>query len=128
MRRIYLALLQSGTLVALTCAVRSFAQERQPVTDARPLLIAAIGAADGQAHGVLTGRAADAITQRFKGTTPIYIDVSTERRYAQAGCSRLKVKFWQDGVQLTGVPTPRRQTVDFGLNYSRNGLPPKSLT
>jgi serine/threonine protein kinase len=69
----------------------------------------------------------DAITQRFKGTTPIYNDVSTERRYAQVGCSRLKVRFWQDGVQLPGVPAPRRQTIDFGINYCRDGLPPKSL-
>jgi hypothetical protein len=103
------------------------ALERVAVTDARSLLIAAIDAPDGEAHGVLTGQLADAITQRFKATTPIYIDVATERRYAQAGCRRLKVRFWQDGVQLPGVPAPRRQTVDFGINYCRDGLPPKSL-
>lgn len=103
------------------------AQVRVSVTDARSLLIAAIDAPDGEAHGVLTGQLADAITQRFKATTPIYIDVGTERRYAQAGCRRLKVHFWQDGVQLPGVPAPRRQTVDFGINYCRDGLPPKTL-
>ena len=97
------------------------------MVDAKSLLITAIEASDGQAHGLLTGDLADAITKRFNGTTPIYIDVSTERRYAQAGCSRLKVRFWQDGVRLPGVPAPRRQTVDFGLNYCRDGLPPKSL-
>ncbi len=104
------------------------AQDRTPVQDARPLLIAAIDAADGQSRGVLVGEIADAITQRFKGTSPIYIDVATERRYAQAGCSRLKVRFWQDGVQLPGVPAPRRQTIDFGINYCRDGQPPKSLS
>jgi hypothetical protein len=103
------------------------AQQRVAVTDARSLLIAAIDAPDGAAHGVLAGQLADAIAQRFKATTPIYIDVGTERRYAQAGCRRLKVRFWQDGVQLPGVPAPRRQTVDFGINYCRDGLPPKSL-
>jgi hypothetical protein len=103
------------------------AQVRVAVTDARSLLIAAIDAPDGEARGVLTGQLADAITQRFKATTPIYIDVGTERRYAQVGCRRLKVRFWQDGVQLPGVPAPRRQTVDFGINYCRDGLPPKSL-
>ena len=92
------------------------------------LLIAAIDAPSGQAQGVLVGEIADAITQRFKGTTPIYIDVTTERRYAQAGCSRLKVRFWQDGVQLPGVPAPRRQTIDFGINYCRDGQPPRSLS
>ncbi len=104
------------------------AQDRKPVQDARPLLIAAIDAPGGAAHGKLVGEMAHAITQRFKGTSPIYIDVITERRYAQAGCRRLKVRFWQDGVQLPGAPAPRRQTIDFGINYCRDGQPPKSLS
>jgi len=103
------------------------AQERVAVHNARPLLIAAIESPSGQAHGVLVGDIAEAITQRFKGTTPIHIDVSTERRYAQLGCSRLKVRFWQDGVQLPGVPAPRRQTIDFGVDCCRDGQPPRSL-
>jgi hypothetical protein len=121
MKRVLLALLAASLPGAV------LAQQRVAVTDARSLLIAAIDAPDGEAHGVLTGQLADAITQRFKATTPIYIDVGTERRYAQAGCRRLKVRFWQDGVQLPGVPAPRRQTVDFGINYCRDGLPPTTL-
>jgi len=109
-------------------ALEVSAQDRTPVQDARPLLIAAIDAPGGAAHGTLVGEIANAITQRFKGTSPIYIDVTTERRYAQAGCRRLKVRFWQDGVQLPGVPAPRRQTIDFGINYCRDGQPPKSLS
>lgn len=112
--------------LALSAAAAALAQERIAVKDAKPLLIAAIHAPDGQAHGLLVGDIADAITRRFKGTTPIYIDVSTERRYAQAGCSRLNVRFWQDGVQLPGVPAPRRQTIDFGVDYCRDGQPPRS--
>lgn len=116
-------------LLAITGAVLdASALERIPVQDARPLLIAAIDAPSGEAHGMLVGEIADAVTQRFKGTSPIYIDVTTERRYAQAGCRRLKVRFWQDGVQLPGVPAPRRQTIDFGINYCRDGQPPKSLS
>ena len=116
-------------LVAVPCiALDASAQDRTPVQDARPLLIAAIDAPTGQAHGMLVGEIADAVTQRFKGTSPIYIDVTTERRYAQPGCRRLNVRFWQDGVQLPGVPAPRRQTVDFGINYCRDGQPPKSLS
>jgi hypothetical protein len=113
-------------LPALCTAVAAMAQERIAVKDTKPLLIAAIEAPGGQAHGVLVGDIADAITQRFKGTTPIYIDVSTERRYAQAGCSRLNVRFWQDGLQLPGVLAPRRQTIDFGVDYCRDGQPPRS--
>ena len=116
-------------LVAVPCiALDASAQDRTPVQDARPLLIAAINAPTGEAHGMLVGEIADAVTQRFKGTSPIYIDVTTERRYAQPGCRRLNVRFWQDGVQLPGVPAPRRQTVDFGINYCRDGQPPKSLS
>ena len=118
-----------GCMVAATAMMsNATAQERTPVQDAQPLLIAAIGAPDGQSRGVLVGEIADAITRQFKGTSPIYIDVATERRYAQAGCSRLKVRFWQDGLQLPGVVSPRRQTIDFGINYCLDGLPPKSLS
>lgn len=90
-------------------------------------MIAAIDSPAGVAHGVLAGDMADAITRRFKATSPIYIDVSTERRYAQSGCSRLKVVFWQEGVLLPGAPAPRKQTIEMGINYCRDGLPPKSL-
>jgi hypothetical protein len=116
-------------LITMHCTVATVhAQDRVAVHDARPLLIAAIESPSGQAHGVLVGDIADAITQRFKGTTPIHIDVSTERRYAQPGCARLRVRFWQDGVQLPGVPAPRRQTIDIGINYCRDGQPPRSLS
>lgn len=113
-------------LAAAGLAGSAQAQQRTPVRDARLLLVAAIDASDGRAQGVLVGEVADAITQRFKATTPITIDVSTERRYAQPGCSRLLVRFRQDGVLLPGATEPRRQTIDFRLDYCRDGLPPKS--
>lgn len=100
---------------------------RTPVPDARPVLLAALRAADGKAHGVLTGEIAEAITRRFEATSPIYIDVSTEKRYRQPGCSRLQVLFWQEGVQLPGALAPRKQTIEFGINYCLDGLPPRSL-
>lgn len=127
-RRLILTCLSLGPALGLSALTAANAQERIAVPDARPLLLAAIDAPDGRAHGVLSGPMADAITARFKATSPVYIDVSTERRYAQPGCRRLKVSFWQDGVQLPGAPAPRRQTIDFGLNYCRDGLPPRSLS
>ena len=113
-----------------TCAALAHAQavERTAVADARPLIIAAIDSPAGVAYGVLIGDTPDAITRQFKGSSPIYIDVSTERRYAQAGCSRLKVLFWQEGVWLPGAPSPRKQSIEMGINYCRDGLPPKSLS
>ena len=100
---------------------------RTPVPDARPVLLAALQAPDGTAHGVLTGEMADAITKHFEATSPIYINVTTEKRYREPGCSRLKVLFWQEGVKLPDVAAPRRQTIEFGINYCLDGLPPKSL-
>ena len=100
---------------------------RTPVPDARPVMLAALRSSDGQAHGLLTGEMAEAITQRFGATSPIHIDVATEKHYAQPGCSRLKVTFWQDGVQLPGATAPRRQTMEFGINYCLDGRPPGSL-
>lgn len=100
---------------------------RMPVKDARVLMVMALQAPDGQAHGTLTGESADAISQRFKANTPISIDVTTDKRYRQPGCSRLKVTFWQDGVWLPGAQAPRKQSIEFGINYCLDGMPPKSL-
>jgi hypothetical protein len=68
------------------------------------------------------------LTDRFRAAGPILIDVTTERRYSQPGCSRLKLTFSQDGVNLPGAAGPERKTVDIGLNYCRDGQPPKSLS
>ena len=114
--------------MAWSAITQAQAAERTPVADARQLMIAAIDSPTGIAHGILVGDIADAITRRFKATSPIYIDVSTERRYTQTGCSRLKVVFWQEGVLLPGAPAPRKQTIEIGINYCRDGLPPKSLS
>ena len=100
---------------------------RAPVSDPRPVMLAALQSVDGEAHGILCGEIADGLTQRFAATSPIYIDVTTEKRYAQAGCARLNVRFWQDGVLLPGASSPRRQTIDFGINYCLDGQPPQSL-
>jgi hypothetical protein len=101
---------------------------RTPVPDARPVLLAALQAEDGKAHGVLTGETASAITRHFRASSPIYVDVSTEKRYQQPGCSRLNVLFWQEGVHLPEAKEPRRQTITFGIDYCLDGLPPRSLS
>lgn len=114
-------------LLAVTGAARADAPVRTPVPDARPVLLSALQSPDGTAHGVLTGEIAEAITKRFEATSPIYIDVTTEKRYREPGCSRLKVLFWQEGVRLPEAKAPRKQTIEFGINYCLDGLPPKSL-
>ncbi len=114
-------------LIVFMPTARADSVVRTPVPDPRPLMLAALQASDGEAHGVLTGEIAEAITRRFGATSPIYVDVSTERRYAQAGCARLKVNFWQDGVNLPEATAPQRQTIEFGINYCLDGRPPRSL-
>lgn len=49
-------------LAALALPVFADDVLRTPVPDARPLMLGALQATDGQAHGVLTGEMADAIT------------------------------------------------------------------
>jgi hypothetical protein len=118
-------------LVAIVSPLVASAQgssPRVPVDDVRVLLITAIDSPTGQAQGVLTGQMASLITDRFRASGPILIDVTTERRYRQPGCSRLKLTFSQDGVNLPGASGPERRTVDIGLNYCRDGTPPKSLS
>lgn len=120
-------LIYAAALAVLASPVLADDVLRTRVPDARPLMLAALQATDGQAHGILTGEMADAITKRFGATSPIYIDVTTEKRYAQPGCSRLKVTFRQEGVLLPGALSPRRQTMDFGIDYCLDGRPPQSL-
>jgi hypothetical protein len=93
----------------------------------RTLLVAAIDSPAGEAHGQLTGDIAKMFSDRFRTSAPVLIDVTTERRYSQPGCSRLKVRFAQDGVVLPGAAAPQTKTVDIGLNYCRDGKPPASL-
>lgn len=121
------ALLLAPLLCALAATAPAHAIERTPVSDPRPLLIAALAAPTGAAHGILVGESAEAIARRFQSASPIYIDVTTLRRYRQSGCSRLNVAIWQEGVVLPGAAAPRKQTLDIGINYCRDGLPPKSL-
>lgn len=104
---------------------------RNPVEDLRVVLVQAIDAPDGQAHAVLAGASAEAITAKFKATSQIFVDVSTLKRYSQEGCRRLRLALWQDGVVLPGplgASGPQRRSVSFDLNYCRDGSPPASLS
>ncbi|WP_418319584.1 hypothetical protein [Piscinibacter sakaiensis] len=105
---------------------QAFAQPEVPAQEIRSLMVAAIDATDGQARGVLAGPLANALRARFNASGPIHIEVSTLKRYSQPGCSRLNVRFRQEGVRLSASTAPRAQTVDFGINYCRDGSAPAS--
>lgn len=113
-----------------THAGQPTAASRESIQDLRVVLAQAIDAPDGQAHAALVGAAAEAITAKFKATSPILVDVSTLKRYSQEGCRRLRLALSQEGVVLPGVyggEGPHRRTVSFDLNYCRDGSPPASL-
>jgi hypothetical protein len=84
-------------LVVLTLPpAPALAVEREAVSSIRPLLLAAID--KGEAHGVLTGSAAQFMTRMFKTEQPMEVDVAALHDLAQAGCKRLQVTTTQKGV------------------------------
>ena len=100
---------------------------RTPVPDARLVMLAASRRPTGRAHGVLTGEMADAITKRFGATSPIYIDVTTEKRYP----NRVQPP---EGHVLAGRRSVARRIepapADDGLRHQllpRRFWPPQSL-
>jgi hypothetical protein len=116
-----------STLLVSLAAVAQPGPSRVPVEDVRILMVAAIDSPTGEAHGLLTGQMAKMVTEKFRASGPILIDITTERRYRQAGCSRLKLTLSQQGVNLPGASAPSARTIDIGINYCRDGSPPKSL-
>jgi hypothetical protein len=117
-----------AALTLLTLAAPVYAVERVPVTDVRPLLLAAIN--QGEAHGVLVGVAAQYIAQTFKSTAPIEIDVKAARELSLPGCKRLAVTTSQDGVldfnRAQRDRQPRRKTFTYQFNYCRDGRLPQT--
>jgi hypothetical protein len=114
------------TLLALAAPV--YAVERAPVTDLKPLLLAAINT--GEAHGVLIGAAEQYIAQTFKSTAPIEIDVTTVRELSEPGCKRLAVTTSQDGVvdfnREQRDRQPGRKAFTYQFNYCRDGRLPQT--
>lgn len=99
--------------------------ERIPVLDIRALMFAALDAPDGSAYGTLIGADADRMTSFFQASSPLLIDITTERRLQQPGCSRLRMQFTQEGVRIDPQAKPQRQVAVVGINYCRDGGPPR---
>jgi len=126
-RRVAIAGATALFAILLSVSVHAGPADRTPTGDFKQLMVAAIDSPTGEAHGTLVGPMARTLTEQLHASGPILIDVSTERRYRQEGCRRLKVTFSQEGVQLPGQPEPRRQSLDLGINYCRDGTAPRSL-
>ena len=108
-----------GLLASLALAETSLAQptNRIPVTEMRPLLLRAVE--QGSAHGLLAGVATDYMRRRFDATAPIEIDVRTLHPLPQAGCSRLEVTTYQQGVLEQGNRTDKALT--YQVSFCRDG-------
>lgn len=118
----------SALVATAATAVPRTSVDRHPVADPRPLMVQAIDSPAGVAYGRLASGDAAMIAKHFHTQAPINVDVSTLVRYRQPGCSRLSVLFWQDGVVLEPGAAPTRRTVEFGINYCRDGMPPRDVT
>jgi len=112
-------------LLSVAAGAAPAAGERTPVSELRPLLMAALASPTGEAHGELVGPRAAAIAEKFPSTAPLEIDVATAKRYAQAGCARLTVLLSQEGVTLPGEAAPARQSITLGVDVCRDGRPPR---
>ena len=94
---------------------------RQAVTDLKLLLARA--AAEGSAHGTLTGPSAQAIARRFQTDTPIEIDVRRIERLPQPGCGRLEVTTRQRDVNQSGKRGD--QEMIYQISYCADGRFPE---
>ena len=101
----------------------ALAVEREAVSSIRPLLLAAID--KGEAHGVLTGSAAQFMTRMFKTAEPMEVDVAALHDLAQAGCKRLQVTTTQKGV----VPDARALSLLSAQERqaSQGGIAPQDI-
>ena len=104
-------------ILPLILALPASAAEPIAVTDIKPLLMRA--AAQGAAHGVLTGAGAAYVQRRFDTTSPIEIDVRRLHVLAQAGCGRLEVTTRQREVLIDGKRGPRELV--YQLSYCADG-------
>ncbi|MRV70583.1 hypothetical protein GJ700_02470 [Duganella sp. FT92W] len=96
------------------------------INSPQELMQVAIDAPDGSAQGILTGELASAIGRQFHTTAPLQVQVTTLKRYSQPGCRRLNVAIIQDAVVIPGNSTPENKRIDFGIDYCRDGSPPRS--
>lgn len=101
----------------------SVASAASEYTSAKPLLLQAIGAHDGKAHGVLAGPAAEKFVSTTGSTAPVLVVVTTIKSFKQEGCKRLNLRLSQ-----ADVPTKDGRKVvyamDYGINLCRDGSPP----
>lgn len=118
------AVVACAALSAMPTAPSALAPDT--LLDLRPLLVAAIDAADGRSAGTLAGPLAEVLRNRGISAAPLLVEVTTLLVYRQPGCKRLNVRFQQRDVRV-GTAPPADRELAFQLNYCRDGRAPRSL-
>ena len=89
----------------------------------KSLMLEAIDATGGAAHGVIVGPIARKFAMATGSMAPVVVDVTTLKRFEQEGCCRLNVRMMQ-----ANVPTREGKLAEFGIDYRlnlcRDGSPP----
>jgi hypothetical protein len=109
-----------AVIAFMTLPAHAFALE---YTSVKQLMVRAIDAPDGKAHGYILGSIADKFKKTTGSSGRVSAEVSTIKSFNREGCKRLNVHLTQ-----SDVPTSEGQTADFvidyGLNMCRDGSPP----
>jgi hypothetical protein len=104
-----------GASLAITG--RAQPTDRIPVPEVKPLLKLAIE--QGSARGVIVGKTAAYIRQKFSTVAPIEVDVRTLHALPEIGCSRLEVTTRQNDVQENSLQSDK--TLAYQVSYCRDG-------
>lgn len=110
-------------IAALPMAVN--AANRMPITNVRPLLMAAINSPDGSARGVMVGEVAEVMLKRMGSANPIEVDVRMLHDLPQAGCKRLEVTTRQKAVIEPGKKLPEDKSLIYKVSFCGNGKFPE---
>ena len=109
-----------AVIAFITMSAPTFALE---YTSVKQLMVRAIDAPDGKAHGYILGSIADKFKKTTGSSGRVSAEVSTIKSFSRDGCKRLNVRLTQ-----SDVPTSDGQTADFaidyGVNMCRDGSPP----
>lgn len=97
------------------------AAERTPVPEIKPLLMRA--AAQGVAHGILTGTGPTYLQRRFDTASPVEVDVRRLHTLQQAGCGRLEITSRQRAVLVDGKREAKELV--YQLSYCADGRFPE---
>ena len=115
--RVWLVLVLTGT-GGLSSAQSG---DRVAVQDIKPLLKGAVE--HGTAHGVIVGKSATYIRQRFDTLAPIEVDVKSLHPLPQPGCHRLEVTTRQQAV-LENAKREDKELI-YQVSYCRDGTFPE---